>query len=477
MCANPLPPQESDENVKFLRAIDLYSKMAEPAVNMLCMEAADMLKAWFFVPNAELELNVTGVANASITAAIDGSKATPSTFNEARLQVMRLLSQDSFARFVETTEFRLTVAALKTREEEMTPKERSLGAFEKDLSLVDVEPALEAERAKMVAAKKRGSQSPFSIVIVGTGGTGKSTIVKQFRLLHGAGFSVGERRAWAQRIRSNMLADAHYALRKASVSPNQPGGLTVELRLIDALFSAMTGPVALQLQSLRQALNVPGFLPWLDMISPCLTPMASYFWKQTDRILDLDYMPSDQDVIYCPSSTLGVASYDFSARDSDFHLVDCGGQRSQRKKWLHFFSAATAVLFVASVDDFWHTLSEDETANSLREAIDVFAETINSPSLRNRSVLLFLNKSDLLPASLEDHDFGRYFPEYEGDARDPKAVSSFIKQRFLGVNASSERERTIMAVATTASCAREARGLARIIEESLLHDVVAESGM
>jgi len=37
---------------------------------------------------------------------------------------------------------------------------------------------------------------------------------------------------------------------------------------------------------------------------------------------------------------------------SQFTVIDVGGQRSERKKWLHCFQDVTAVVFVAAVSEY-----------------------------------------------------------------------------------------------------------------------------
>merc|ERR1712166_271724 len=60
-----------------------------------------------------------------------------------------------------------------------------------------------------------------------------------------------------------------------------------------------------------------------------------------------------------------------------------GGQRNERKKWIHCFDNVTAVLF------------EDKTQNRLLEAMELFEEICNSKWFIGTSVILFLNKRDL----------------------------------------------------------------------------------
>jgi guanine nucleotide-binding protein subunit alpha len=44
--------------------------------------------------------------------------------------------------------------------------------------------------------------------------------------------------------------------------------------------------------------------------------------------------------------------------------VDVGGQRSERKKWLHYFDNVTAVLFVVAISGYDQVLIEDHDSVS-----------------------------------------------------------------------------------------------------------------
>jgi hypothetical protein len=45
-------------------------------------------------------------------------------------------------------------------------------------------------------------------------------------------------------------------------------------------------------------------------------------------------------------------------------MFDVGGQRSERKKWIHCFEGVTAVLFMAAISGYDQCLVEDKDAVS-----------------------------------------------------------------------------------------------------------------
>ena len=72
-----------------------------------------------------------------------------------------------------------------------------------------------------------------------------------------------------------------------------------------------------------------------------------------------------------------------------------GGQRNERRKWIHCFDNVNAVVFVASLSEFDQNLFEDETKNRLDEALELFQQISNSKWFQQTSLILFLNKKDL----------------------------------------------------------------------------------
>jgi len=48
-------------------------------------------------------------------------------------------------------------------------------------------------------------------------------------------------------------------------------------------------------------------------------------------------------------------------------MFDVGGQRSERKKWIHVFDNVQVVLFLVAISGYDHVLVEDRNGVSLRE--------------------------------------------------------------------------------------------------------------
>ena len=472
----------SDENVKFLRACNAFVKLAEPSIARLCEKAGGDLRETFFTAGMPLEVNVTGAVSEQVGQVVNDKRASITMFDDGRMQILRLLSSDPFSRFVQTPEFEacLEAMAADTSGNTFDRAVQTQGGLES--AALTVQPWLAAERFRMKQARQLDVETNLSLVIVGTGGSGKSTLVKQFRILFGDTYNNTERRAWSSRIRSNMLADQLACLRRLQARVGSEGARPVSQESIDQLVAAPLGGVGEQVAALQAAHALDCGCDPRDADPSLFSPQAAYFAAHVDRIASVDYLATDQDILYCPSSTLGVTTYDFDDTDgTHFHVIDCGGQRSQRRKWLQFFSDVTALLFVASLDDFWHALSEDSERNALRESVDTFAETVNSATLQDRCVCLFLNKTDLLPASLKRWPFRRYFPSFpaDKDAENPDHVIAFVRALFEACNKSTRRARKIFVTVTSVGSLTEDANddLAATIKRAVLNDVATRGGL
>jgi len=95
-------------------------------------------------------------------------------------------------------------------------------------------------------------------------------------------------------------------------------------------------------------------------------------------------------------------------------MVDVGGQRSERRKWIHCFDEVTAILFVCGLSEYDQYLREDETQMRMHESILLFDEICNSSWFQNTSIILFLNKEDLFRDKITKVDLKICFPNYDG---------------------------------------------------------------
>lgn len=77
--------------------------------------------------------------------------------------------------------------------------------------------------------------------------------------------------------------------------------------------------------------------------------------------------------------------------------------------------------------------------NRMEESKALFRTIITYPWFQNSSVILFLNKKDLLEDKILCSHLVDYFPEFDGPQRDAQAAREFILKMFVDLNPDSDK--------------------------------------
>merc|ERR1712099_180531 len=117
--------------------------------------------------------------------------------------------------------------------------------------------------------------------------------------------------------------------------------------------------------------------------------------------MESGFIPDETDILYVRYRTTGVIDQRFTIKKNVFHIFDVGGQKSERKKWIHCFESVTAVIFVASLSCYDEVMFEDDTTNAMLDSVDLFEEICNLRWFINTAMILFLNKKDLFAAKIQ----------------------------------------------------------------------------
>lgn len=310
---------------------------------------------------------------------------------------------------------------------------------------------------KQIQQDKQVYRATHRLLLLGAGESGKSTIVKQMRILHVDGFSEEEKREKIKAIRCN-IRDA--------------------ILTITGNMSTLTPPIALdcleqqfRVDYIQDDASQPNFdwpdefyehteILWKDKgVQACyersneyqLIDCAKYFLDRVHIVRQQDYTPTEQDILRCRVLTLGIFETRFQVDKVNFHMFDVGGQRDERRKWIQCFNDVTAIIFVTACSSYNMVLREDPSQNRLRESLDLFRSIWNNRWLRTISVILFLNKQDLLAekiragkSKLEEYfpDFSRYQTPLDATVEpgeDPEVVRAkyFIRDEFLRISTAS----------------------------------------
>jgi hypothetical protein len=90
-----------------------------------------------------------------------------------------------------------------------------------------------------------------------------------------------------------------------------------------------------------------------------LTVMRSFF-AEARRLAASNYVPSKEDVLRARAKTTAITETRFTMGQLSIHMVDVGGQRSERKKWIHNFESVTSIIFCTALSEYDQVLLEEK---------------------------------------------------------------------------------------------------------------------
>jgi GTPase SAR1 family protein len=181
-----------------------------------------------------------------------------------------------------------------------------------------------------------------------------------------------------------------------------------------------------------------------------------YYMEAIDRISADGWTPKDDDILRSRVRTTGIQEESYVIDGVEFAIFDVGGQRNERKKWIHCFDQVTAVIFVAAISEYDQVLYEDNSMDRIAEALLLFEEIANSKWFKQTSMILFLNKRDLFAEKLIEVPFAapNRFVDFTGPhvvpgtpSADPSsdefkkcydAATQYLKELFLSRNKQSK---------------------------------------
>eukprot|EP00123_Amoebidium_parasiticum_P010835 comp20352_c0_seq2/m.25681 comp20352_c0_seq2/g.25681 ORF comp20352_c0_seq2/g.25681 comp20352_c0_seq2/m.25681 type:complete len:353 (-) comp20352_c0_seq2:393-1451(-) len=296
---------------------------------------------------------------------------------------------------------------------------------------------------QQIKADKEKLRNEVKLLLLGAGESGKSTIVKQMKIIHENGFSKEECLQFRDVVYGNIIFSMQSILRALpNLSIDLPEELKPEaetvLELGDNLENVgLTAPVAAAIKKLWAAESIQTAFARSREFQ--LNDSAKYYFDAIDRISAPEYMPTEQDVLRSRVKTTGIIETQFMYKDLHFRMFDVGGQRSERKKWIHCFENVTAIIFCVALSDYDLTLVEDESMNRMHESLKLFDSICNSKWFERTSIILFLNKTDLFKEKIGRSVLTICFPEYTGQQNYAEA-SEYIRSKFEALNRSSEKQ-------------------------------------
>ncbi|KAF5312720.1 hypothetical protein D9619_002690 [Psilocybe cf. subviscida] len=171
-----------------------------------------------------------------------------------------------------------------------------------------------------------------------------------------------------------------------------------------------------------------------------LEETSGFYLEEIPRITAKKYIPTDADVLKARLKTMGVVEHTFcipsgSNRGVEWCIYDVGGARNQRAAWAPYFEDVNAIIFLAPISVFDQVLAEDPRVNRLEDSLHLWHTVVSNKLLANVSIVLFLNKCDLLQAKLQAGvKLSHYMLNYADRPNDYRSIVKYFTHKFTVIH-------------------------------------------
>ncbi|KAI1085048.1 G protein alpha subunit [Whalleya microplaca] len=302
------------------------------------------------------------------------------------------------------------------------------------------------ELDKVIRQDEKRLAREVKLLLLGAGESGKSTVLKQMKLIYAQGFSKNEKLEMKPVVFNNVVQSMRVifdAMSDYSIEfENKDNEKNQALLLIDIEISPHDSLPEEYLEPVKSLWADGGVQKAiLKGNEYALHDNLAYFCEDADRLWASGYVPTDQDLLRSRNRTTGILETVFDLGQLTYRMFDVGGQRSERKKWIHCFENVNCLLFLVAISGYDQCLVEDKDGNQMNEALMLWESIANSHWFTKSALILFLNKMDLFREKIAGSPITSHgFVDYQGPPDDYKQASKYFMDKFRALNRNPEKE-------------------------------------
>ncbi|KAG6826267.1 hypothetical protein H0H92_000505 [Tricholoma furcatifolium] len=306
----------------------------------------------------------------------------------------------------------------------------------------------DTQRQGQTSKDKTAIAGRVKVLLLGSGDSGKTTLLKQMRLLH-MPFSPQEIESYRQLIFDNITWGLRFLI-------NAMDGMELEvskanIKNVDILAKALGGVA--EGEPFPTSLYGPLKSLWMDEKvqeawgrgnEVAVPDNLAYFFSSLDRLFDPAYVPLEQDILRSTARTTGINETELYFKGHQMLIVD---EREEEMDKLLPGWDVTSILFFVSLSGYDQCLVEDRE----EDVMMLWSSICQTPWFKSTSLvctylpcgpdvlstilrkILFLNKSDLFEEKIPSSDIKTFFPDFDGPPRDARAGEDYFKRKFAKI--------------------------------------------
>jgi len=281
-----------------------------------------------------------------------------------------------------------------------------------------------------------------NILLLGTGNSGKSTIYKQIKLLFGSTYTEEAKAYSKDAIHTNIIFSMKSLCDQCAKFHLEDSLIAKDEHEIFSKYSEreLTPELANYAKNLWNDPTIQQI--WNRRSEFQIIEMTEYWMNEIDRVSATDYIPTFDDILRYRVRTSGSIAERMLINGIQTLITDTGGERSERKKWIHLFDNTTAIIYVTAVSEFDLSIFEDGETNRMVESLCVFKEVCNRPIFNEIPIFVFLNKCDLFEKKIKTKNIGDIpeFADYSGEPGNYEDGIRYFTNKFRELNENLNKE-------------------------------------
>ena len=231
----------------------------------------------------------------------------------------------------------------------------------------DTDAAIDQSIGKYMSSAAKSTKNDVKMLLLGTGSAGKSTLFKSLRSIHSGGIDHSDLMSVCPMTRANCVKAIQILFNQSKILHSRYENESIE-KFKDCFINTDDSTIKdhisrinscdvgnfftvekINWDEMKQLADSIEFLWNLDGIQATYRNRGNnfafednldYFFNKCHTIFDKNYIPTEQDYKKTKVRTIGMTEYSY-VRDSDksrqFRIIDVGGQRSDRRKWIYHF--------------------------------------------------------------------------------------------------------------------------------------------
>ncbi|KAF6206326.1 hypothetical protein GE061_017557, partial [Apolygus lucorum] len=178
------------------------------------------------------------------------------------------------------------------------------------------------EIERQLRKDKRDARRELKLLLLGTGESGKSTFIKQMRIIHGAGYSDEDKRGFIKLVYQNIFMAMQSMIRAMDLLKiyyKDPTNVEKAELIRGVDFETVTTFDSPYVDAIKTLWADTGIQECYDRRREYqLTDSAKYYLMEIDRVAAYNYLPTEQDILRVRVPTTGIIEYPFDLEEIRF---------------------------------------------------------------------------------------------------------------------------------------------------------------